>query len=312
MKAILYKKSKPKSILEYSEIAKPVPKENEILVQIHASSINAADYRLIQMGFPPKKKIFGADIAGVVESVGSKVKNFKPGDKVLGDLADSGFGGFAEYVAVEESLLVHKPENLSFEEAAALPLAGVTALQAIRDKGNVQRKDSILIDGGGGGVGTFAIQIAKFLGSHITVICSERNIEQSKKLGANIVIDYNKDDFTKMETRYDLILAVNGNHSLGEYKSSLKENGRFVLIGGKFWHIIKSLFLVKLLSFGSKKMHVLMAKVTPKDLKIISRLAQSGKIKPIIEKVYPLEQTWEAMQYVAQGHAKGKVVIKVK
>ncbi|MCG9873429.1 MAG: NAD(P)-dependent alcohol dehydrogenase [Leptospiraceae bacterium] len=312
MKAILYKKSKPNSILEYTESDKPVPKENEILVQIHASSINAADYRLLRMGFPPKSKIFGADIAGVVESVGSKVKNFKPGDKVLGDLADSGFGGFAEFVAVQESFLVHKPENLSFEEAAALPLAGVTALQAIRDKGNVQRKDSILIDGGGGGVGTFAIQIAKVLGSHITVICSERNIEQSKELGADTVIDYNKEDFTNTETRYDLILAVNGNHSLGEYKSSLKENGRFVLIGGKFWQIIKALFLVKLLSFGSKKMHVLMAKVNPKDLKIIARLAQSGKIKPIIERVYPLEQTWEAMQYVAQGHAKGKVVIKVK
>ncbi|MBK8397172.1 MAG: NAD(P)-dependent alcohol dehydrogenase [Leptospiraceae bacterium] len=312
MKAIIYRKTKPKSILEYSEIEKPTPKDNEVLIQIHCSSINAADYRLMQIGFPPKRKIFGADVAGTVESVGVKVKNFKPGDEVMGELSNFGFGGFAEYVAVDESLLVHKPENISFEDAAAIPLVGVTALQAIRDKGNIQRKDSILIDGGGGGVGTMVIQFAKFLGSHLTVICSERNIEQSKKLGADTVIDYNKEDFTKMDKKYDLILSVNGSNSLQAYKNCLKDNGRFVLIGGKILQIIKALFLVKFMSFGNKKMYVLTAKVTPKDLKIIARLAQSRKIHSVIEKVYPLDQTWEAMQYVSKGHAKGKIIIKVK
>lgn len=312
MKAILYKKTKPNYTLQYTEIAKPIPKPNEVLVKIYCSSINAADYRMLAMGFPPKKKIFGADIAGVVESVGAKVTQFKPGDQVFGDLSNSGFGGFAEYVAVSGSILALKPENISFEEIAASPLAGITALQALRDKGNVQRKKSVLIDGSSGGVGTFAIQLAKFMGATVTAVSSKRNLEQSRKLGADFVIDYNKDDFTKLGNQYDLILAVNGNHSLSEYKKCLTPNGKFVLIGGKLGQIIKALLFVKLMSFGSKKMSVLAAKVNLNDLKVMARLIQNGKIHSVIEKIYPLERTEEAMKYVSQGHASGKIVIKVQ
>lgn len=311
MKAIVYNKKKSKDKLEYSEIETPSPNENELLIKIRASSVNAADCRLLQMGFPPKKRIFGADIAGVVERVGKNVTAFKPGDFVMGELSNFGFGGFAEYVAAPFNALSLKPAGISFEEAAALPLAGITALQALRDNGNIQKGKKVLIIGSSGGVGTFAVQLAKYFGADVTGVCSSRNIEQTKLLGADQVIDYTKEDFSKRNEFYDLILAVNGNYSLSIFKKCLNNNGKFVLVGGSLSQIFRSLIFGKLLSFGSKKMGNLFAKSNPKDLEFLASLANDKKIIPIIEKIYPLENGIEGICYVLDGHASGKVVIKV-
>ena len=309
MKAIVYNKKKSKDKFEYSEIETPSPNENELLIKIRASSVNAADCRLLQMGFPPKKKIFGADIAGVVESVGKNVTAFKPGDFVIGELSNFGFGGFAEYVVAPFNALSLKPAGISFEEAAALPLAGVTALQALRDNGNIQKGQKVLIIGSSGGVGTFAIQLAKYFGADITGVCS--SITQTKLLGADQVIDYTKEDFSKRNEFYDLILVVNGNYPLLGYKKKLNQNGKLVLVGGSLSQIFKSLLFGKLLSIGSKKVISVFAKFKPADLEFLVNLVQTKKIKPVIEKTYNIEHVQSAMRYVAEGHSTGKVLVKV-
>ncbi|MCC6275601.1 MAG: NAD(P)-dependent alcohol dehydrogenase [Leptospiraceae bacterium] len=311
MKAVLYDKKSLPEKLKYCEIEKPLPKENEILVKIFATSINAADYRSMKAGIIPKSKIFGADIAGVVESVGKNISRFKPGDEVIGDLSNHGFGGFAEYAVAPEETLVFKPENISFEEAGALPLAGITALQALRDEGKIQKDQKVLIVGGSGGVGTFAVQLAKHFGATVTCVCSSKNVEEMKILGADDVIDYAKDSFLKNIGVYDLILAVNGNYSLSSYKKCLKEKGRCVLVGGALVQVIKALLFGKFLSLGGKKIRSLYAKSNSRDLDFLAKLTSEKKIRPVIEKIYPLEKTPEAMHSVSEGHARGKVIIKV-
>jgi NADPH:quinone reductase-like Zn-dependent oxidoreductase len=311
MKAVVYNKKTRPGKLVLSDIEKPVPNNREVLVKIVAVSVNAADYRSMKMGMIPKKKIFGADIAGIVESVGNNIQQFKPGDEVAGEIAGYGFGGFAEYAVAPERLFVHKPGNISFEEAAAIPMAALTALQALRDKGNIQRGHQVLIIGSGGGVGTFAVQLAKCFNATVTAVCSTRNLEQTQNLGADYVIDYTKEEFLQGNRSYDLVLAVNGSYSLLACKRILNPKGTYVMIGGSLAQIFKAMLFGWFLSFGSKKIRFLAAKPKQKDLEYIMKLANDGKIKPVIEKNYPLEKTAEAVRYMSEGHATGKVVIKV-
>lgn len=311
MKAVVYDKAIKPYKLSFREVDKPVLTDQEVLIRILAVSVNAADYRSMKMGMIPKKKIFGADVAGRVESIGKNIEHFKVGDEVLGDLASFGFGGFAEYAVAPEKALVHKPANLSFEVAAALPMAAVTALQALRDKGKIQSGQEVLIHGGGGGVGTFAIQLAKYFGAEVTVVCGSKNVEQSKFLGADEVIDYSKEDFLKTDRRYDLILAINGSRRLLDYKQALKPGGKYVMVGGSMSQIFKSLLFGWLMSIGSKKMYALAAKSSQKDLEFVTMLAAVGKIKSVIDRTYTLEYVSDAIRYVSDGHAGGKVIVKV-
>jgi NADPH:quinone reductase-like Zn-dependent oxidoreductase len=312
MKAVVYNKKGSPDKLILTDVEKPVPGDNEVLIKIVAVSANAADYRSMKMGIIPKKKIFGADIAGRVESCGKNIRLYRTGDEVMGDLASFGFGGFAEYAIAPEKALITKPAKLSFENAASLPMAALTALQALRDKGNIQKGKKILIVGSSGGVGTFAVQLAKYFGAVVTAVCSTKNVEQTRSLGADKVIDYTKDDFTKGEERYDLILAVNGNHPLPAYKRKLNPNGIYVMVGGSLKQIFSSLLFGWLISPGSKKMTSLAAKANQKDLEFIAKLAEDDIIKPVIDRRYPLEKTPEAMNYLAEGHSSGKVVINVE
>ena len=311
MKAVVYNKRALQDKLKLEEVAKPVPDDDQLLIKIISVSVNAADYRSMRMGLIPKSRIFGADIAGRVETAGKNIRKFKAGDEVIGDLANFGFGGFAEFAVAPEKALVLKPEELSYESAAALPMAGVTALQALRNKGKIQAGQKVLIVGSGGGVGTFSLQLAKYFGAEVTAVCSTKNVEQSSSLGADYTIDYSKDDFTRTRNRYDLIVAVNGNTSLLAYKKLLNPSGRYVMVGGALTQIFKSLIFGRFLSFGSRKMLSLAAKSSQKDLELIAKLAKDGKIKPVIDRRYPLEKTNEAFQYLMEGHAGGKVVINV-
>lgn len=312
MKAVVYNKKGTPEKLIYSEVDKPQPNDDEVLIKVYAISVNAADYRSMKLGIIPKSRIFGADIAGTVESVGKNIRQFKPGDEVIGEFSNCGFGGFAQYAVAPEKALAVKSKKVSYEEAAALPLAAVTALRALRDKGNIQKGQKVLIVGSSGGVGIYAVQLAKYFGAEVTAVCSTRNVEQTKTLGANTIIDYTKEGFTKGNQRYDLIIAVNGNYPLSAYKRILNKNGIYVMVGGAMTQIIKSLLLGRLMSFGSRKMLTLSAKSNQKDLELIMELAEQNIIKPLIEKSYSLEKTSEAMKYVAEGHARGKVMIKVE
>jgi NADPH:quinone reductase-like Zn-dependent oxidoreductase len=266
----------------------------------------------MKMGIIPRRKIFGADIAGFAESVGKNIPRLKPGDEVMGDLAGFGFGGFAEYVTAPEKALIIKPAKISFEEGAALPMAALTALQALRDKGNIQKGQKVLIVGSAGGVGTFAVQLAKYFDTEVTGVCGTNNVMQTSSLGADHVIDYTKEDFTKSSIRYNLIIAVNGNYSLSAYKKILTPDGIYVMVGGSLSQIFKSLLFGWLLSFGSKKMKIVTAKANKNDLEYIAKLAEDGKIKPVIDRQYSLDKTSDAMRYLSEGHAQGKVVINVQ
>jgi 2-desacetyl-2-hydroxyethyl bacteriochlorophyllide A dehydrogenase len=311
MKAVVYNKKGLPDRLIYSEVEKPIPNDNEVLIKILAVSANAADYRSMRMGSIPKRKIFGADIAGRVESVGKNIKQFKTGDEVIGDLSDCGFGGFAEYVVAPEKVLMPKPAKVLFEVAAALPMASITALQALRNKGNIQKGQKVLIVGSGGGVGTFAVQLAKYFGAVVTAVCSTKNVEQTSSIGADYVIDYTKENFTKSSRRYDLILAVNGNHPLTAYKRILNPNGIHVVVGGALLQIFRSILFGWLMSFGTKKMLFLAAKSNKEDLEFIVKLVEDGKIKPVIDRRYSLDKVADAMRYLGEEHARGKVVINM-
>lgn len=311
MKAVVYDKSKAPEVLVLREVEKPIPGDNEVLVRIFAVSVNAADYRSMRLGIIPKRRIFGADIAGCIETIGKNVKKFAAGDEVFGDISSCGFGGFAEYVVVPERLLASKPKEVSFDVAAAIPMAAVTALQAVRDKGNTQQGKKVLIYGAGGGVGTFAVQLCKYFGAEVTAVCSENNVQLVKDLGADYVIKYNREDFTKGGKRYDLVLAVNGNNPLTGYKRVLTQRGVFVVLGGALSQLIKTMLFGAFMSIGSKKMTLLAAKPNIEDLEFIIKLVKEGKIKPVIDRRYSLNETAKAMQYLSEGHARGKVVINV-
>ena len=312
MKAIVYNKKSYPDKLVYCDVDKPVPNDNEVLIKMHSVSLNAADYRSMKMGLIPKRKIFGADIAGRIESVGKNISLFRPGDEVMGDLATYGFGGLAEYVTAPERALIIKPDQVSFEEAATLPMAAMTALQALRDKGNIQKGQKVLIVGSAGGVGSFAIQLAKYFETEVTGVCSLKNVQQTLSLGANYVIDYTKENFSKQDKRYDIILGINGNYPLLAYKKTLTSNGKYIMVGGSLSQIFKSLLLGWVLSFGSKKMKSVAAKANKTDLELLAKLAGKGIIKPVIDRRYSLDKTADAMDYLKQGHATGKVVINIE
>jgi NADPH:quinone reductase-like Zn-dependent oxidoreductase len=323
MKAIVYTKYGPPDVLHLEEVNKPALTEEKVLVKVHAASINAGDLHLLTADpfplrltgvglFKPKNTILGADIAGTVEAVGKNVTQFQPGDAVFGDIFGLGSGSFAEYVSVPESALALKPSNVSFEEAAAVPVAAVTALQGLRDQGHIQAGQKVLIHGASGGVGTFAVQIAKAFGAEVTAVCSPRNLEMARSIGADYVIDYTQEDFTQKGQQYDLILAVNGYHPLSAYQRALTPQGIYVFLGGLPAQIMQSLFLGPLMSKDNgRKMTSAMKKANQKDLLFIRDLLADGKIRPVIDDCYPLIKTAEAFRYFEKGHARGKVVIRV-
>lgn len=322
MKAIIRTEYGSPNVLRLKEIEKPTPKGNEVLVRVHAVSLNMADWHLLTADvfvvrfatglLRPKTEILGADIAGRVEAVGAGVKQLQPGDDVFGDLALYGFGGLAEYVCAPEIALAPKPTNLTFEEAAAVPMAAVTALQGLRDKGQIRPGQKVLINGASGGVGSFAVQIAKSFETEVTAVCSTRNLDTARSLGADHVIDYTNEDFTKNGQHYDLILAANGYHPILEYRRALSPKGIYVATGGSMAQIFQGLLLGPWLSMaGSKKLRALSAKANQQDLIVVKELVEAGKVKPVVDQRYPLGDTVEAFRYLGAGHARGKVVIAV-
>jgi NADPH:quinone reductase-like Zn-dependent oxidoreductase len=322
MKAIVCTKYGSPDVLQLKEVVKPTPKDNEALVKVHAASLNAADFELLRGVFvvrivaplKPMYKILGSDIAGRVEAVGRNVKQFQPGDEIWGDLSAHGFGAFAEYVCVPEKALRLKPASMTFEEAAAYPQAAVLALQNLRDKRPIQPGQKVLINGAGGGVGTFAVQIAKYFGAEVTGVDSTMKLDMLRSIGADQVIDYTQEDYTKSGQRYELILDVVAYHSIFEYKRALSPKGIFVYVGGSTAAIFQALFLGPLISrTGSKKMGVVMWKPNKKeDLDFLKELYEAGKVVPVIDRRYPLSEVPEALRYLEEGHARGKVVITVE
>ncbi len=311
MKAILYNKSNAAAVLALREVEKPVPQDGEVLVKVHAVSLNAADYRSMSMGIIPKHKIFGADVAGVVEAVGPNTHRFKVGDAVFGDLSASSFGGLAEFVAAPEKLLALKPARVPFDQAAAVPMAALTALQGLRTIGKIQPGMKVLVYGAGGGVGTFAVQLAKHFGAQVTAVCGPHNTELVCALGADRVIDYTQEDITQSGQTFDLVLGVNGSRPLRDYQRMLAPKGVFVLVGGGLAQVLKTMILGSFMSLGSRKMRFLAAKPNANELDEIIRLVAEGKLKAVIDHTYPLEQAPAAFDYLRQGHARGKVVIQV-
>jgi NADPH:quinone reductase-like Zn-dependent oxidoreductase len=318
MKAIVYTKYGPPDVLQLKEVAKPTPKDNEVLIKVHAASVNDWDWGLLR-GKPfvnrllfgllkPRIKILGVDIAGWVEAVGRNVKQFQPSDEVFGDISGSGWGGFAEYVCARENALALKPASMTFEEAAAMPQAALLALQSLR-KGQIQPGQKVLINGAGGGAGTFAVQIARSFGAEVTGVDSTSKLDMVRSIGADHVIDYTQEDFTKSGQRYDLILDVVVYHSIFDYKRALSPRGIYVMVGGSTARIFQVMFLGPWISMTvSKKMGILMHKPN-KDLAFMKELFEAGKVKPVIDRRYPLSEVAEALRYLEEGHNQGKVVI---
>ena len=265
--------------------------------------------RLIPGLRTPKHQGLGADIAGRVEAVGRHVKQFQPGDEVFGVCR----GAFAEYACAIEDKLALKPANSSFEDAAAVPIAAITALQGLRDKGRIQRGQKVLVDGASGGVGTFAVQIAKSFGAEVTAVCSTRNVDTARRIGADHVIDYTRENFTKSGQRYDLIVGANAHHSIFDYRRALNPEGTYVIVGGGLAQIFLGMLLAPLLSrIGRKKTCFFIANINQKDLVFLKELIEAGKVVPIIDRRYPLSGAAEALRYLEERHARGKVVLTVE
>ena len=320
MKAIVRDTYGPPELLELVELEKPVPGETEVLIRLHATSLNASDWEILTGKplygriwgfFTPKFRILGSDIAGTVETVGAKVTRFSPGDAVYGDVFDR-WGGFAEWVCAPEDMLRSKPKSMSFEQASAIPQSGAIALQGLRDKGRVQPGQTVLINGAGGSAGTFAIQIAKVLGAEVTAVDSEQKLELMRSLGADHVIDYAKEDFTKNGQRYDLILDLVGQHTVLDFKRALAPKGRYLIVGGPVLLILGVLSLGSLVSlFSRKKMGMLTIKVN-QGLDRLEELFESGDVVPAIDRRYPLSETPRALRRLGDGRAKGKLVISLE
>jgi NADPH:quinone reductase-like Zn-dependent oxidoreductase len=320
MKAIVRTQYGSPDVLQFAEIATPTPADDEVLIKLFAASVNPLDLFLMK-GAPwdrvipgrrtPKYKVLGCDIAGRVEAAGKNVQQFKPGDEVFGV---TGFGGngFAEYVCAIEKKLAEKPANLSFEEAAAMPIAACTALQGLRDNGRIQPGHKVLIEGASGGVGTFAVQIAKAFGAEVTAVCSTRNVEIARSIGADHVLDYTQVDFARSGQRYDLILAANAHHSILDYRRALRPDGIYVAAGGAVLRILQAFLLGPLLSpIGRKKIRFFIANINQKDLVFLKGLLEAGKVVPVIDRRYKLRDAADALRYLATGHVQGKVVLTV-
>ena len=324
MKAIVCTQYGPPELLQFKEIAKPAPKDNEALVKICVASANPLDWRLMR-GKPflvrlffgllkPRLEILGSDFAGRVEAVGKDVTQFRPGDEVFGVKSFAG-GAFGEYVCAREEELASKPANVSFESAAAVPIAAITALQGLRDKGGIKPGQKVLVDGASGGVGTFAVQIAKAFGAEVTAVCSTTKMEIARSIGADHVIDYTRENFTQNGQQYDLILAANARHSIFAYRRALSPGGICVKAGGhpNLQGAFEDLLVAPILSrMGRKKTRSFIAKGSKSDLVVLQELLESGKIVPVIDRRYPLSETPEALRYLEEGHARGKVVLTVE
>ena len=323
MKAITYTEYGPPDVLKFKEVEMPTLEEDQVLVKIHAAAVTFGDPAVVR-GEPfmvriwsglrePKFQIPGKEMAGRVEAVGRQVTQYKPGDEVYGDLSVCGWGAFAEYVAVPESALALKPANLTFEEAAAVPESAVVALQGLRDKGKIRAGQKVLINGASGGVGSFAVQIAKAFGAEVTAVCSTKNLEIARASGADHVIDYTEEAFTENGQQYDLILACNGYHSILDYQRSLRPGGTYVATGGTMAQIFQAMLVAPVISLASDKNMGSLGEVKQNqaDLVVMKDLLEAGKVKPVIDRRYPLSETAEALRYVSEGHARGKVVITV-
>jgi NADPH:quinone reductase-like Zn-dependent oxidoreductase len=324
MKAIVYTRYGPPEVLQLREVSRPMPADHQVLVRVHAASINALDYRrfasqsltgrfMDSVLLKAINQIPGADIAGRVEATGKNVTQFKPGDAVFGVSAGS-MGAFAEYTCTGEKNLVLKPVSVSFEAAAAVPVAALTALQGLHDNGQIQPRQTVLIHGASGGVGTFAVQIAKSFGAEVTAVCSTRNLDMVRSIGADHVMDYTKEDFTRSGQRYDLIIAVNGHHSIQAYRRALNPGGKYVAIGGSIAQVLQAMSLGPLLSrLGDQQMGFMgIAKINQKNLVVMKDLLEAGKVVPVIDRCYPLNETAEAVRYLVTKHAQGKVVLIVE
>jgi NADPH:quinone reductase-like Zn-dependent oxidoreductase len=316
MKAFIYEKYGPPETLRTADVAKPSPDADEVLVKVLATSVNAADWHSMR-GKPlfsratlgllrPKHQILGVDIAGQVEAAGSGVTGFKAGDEVYANLLDHGYGGFAEYVSVPAAVVSLKPPDLSFEEAAAVPMAGVTALQGLRHHGAIQPTHKVLINGASGGVGSFAVQLAKASGAEVTAVTSTANLEQARSLGADQVVDYTTTDFVGSGRRYDRILDTVGNRSVPDLKRALGEGGKAAVTG--FTSVAK---LLGVSLRGGKDIAMVQAHVTAKDLELLSELIEAGKVRPQIDRRYRFAELPAAIAYLEQGRARGKVVVGV-
>ena len=323
MHAIVYHRYGSPDVLEFSDIDKPLPKEDEVLIQVRAASVNPYDWHFLR-GTPsfirlftglsaPRSTRLGADVAGVVDTVGPRVTRFKQGDAVFGTCR----GAFAEFACAPEKTLALKPENLTFEQAASMPIAGVTALQALRDCGRLEAQQSVLINGAAGGVGTFAVQIAKYLGARVTGVCSTRNVELVRSIGAEGVVDYTREDFTLSGQKYDVIFDLVGNQPLSAVRRVLKPKGIYVGCGGggpdesSISLLAMMLGRVLLAPFVSQKLTGVLAKINGDDLDVLSGLTASGQLTPVLDKSFALSETAAAIRYVEQCHARGKVIIAV-
>jgi len=322
MKAIVQYKFGSPDVLKLEDVEKPTPGDDEVLVRVLASSVNPYDWHVMrgkpylaraQVGlFKPKDTIQGADMAGQVEAVGADVTEFQPGDEVFSETRRS----FAEYVCVRQDRLARKPANVSFEQAAAVPLAGLTALQGLRDKGRVRPGDTVLVNGASGGVGTFAVQIAKSLGAHVTGVTSTKNVDLVLSIGADGAVDYTQEDFTRTTDRYNVILDTIGNHTLSDNRRVMASDATYVAVGksemGNWVGPLSMLLGVLLASVvGKQRMVPLLAKVTKEDLEVLSGLLEDGHVAPVIDRQYELAQVPDAIRYLEEGHARGKVVISV-
>ena len=323
MKAVVYTEYGSPDVLNFEEVQKPIPGDDELLIKIHAAAITAGDV-IVLKGEPfvtrlatgllkPKNTIPGKEMAGRVEAVSQNVTQFQPGDEVFGDLSVASWGAFAEYVAVPESAIALKPTNLTFAEAAAVPESAVVALQGLRDKGKIQPGNRVLINGASGGVGLYAVQIAKAFGAEVTAVCSPRNMELVRSLGADHVIDYTEEDFTQNGQRYDLILAANGYHPIADYRRALRPEGIYVASGGSMKQSLQATMIGPFISMTrSKKMGGLLVKPNQNDLVFIKELIEANKISPVIDRCYPLSGAADAFRYMEKGRAQGKVVITME
>lgn len=317
MKAIIYTKYGGPEVLQIKEVEKPFPKEDEVLIKVHAASINDWDFGLLHGDFinriingfwKPRRKILGSDVAGRIEAAGKNTSKFKPGDEVYGDLSGQ-WGGFAEYVCAREKALALKPAAMSFEDAAAIPQAAMLGVQGLIDKGRIHRGQKLLINGAGGGVGTFGVQIAKLYGAEVTGVDRTSKLELMRSMGFDHVIDYTREDFTKTGQSYDLILDVKTNRSMLDYVRALRSNGIYVTVGGSMTRLFQALLLAPWISMVNKKYMRLVALKPNKDLSYMNELFEAGKIKPVIEGPYKLDQFREAFRIFDKGEHKGKVII---
>lgn len=321
MKAIVYTKYGSPDVLQLKEVEKPATKENEVLIKVVASSVNEWDNGLISgkglltrlLGglFKPKNKILGADVAGVIEAVGNNIKNFKPGDEVFGDIAGAGFGAFAEYVSAPEKMLAKKSTEMSFEQAAALPQAGLLAMQGLRYKKPLLAGQHLLINGAGGGVGPIALQYAKSIGATVTCVDREEKFNMLRSLGADELIDYRKTDYTKTGIQYDYILDVTARRSVSDYKRALKPGGVFAMIGGSIGGLLFQMMVLQpfLSKYRKKKLGIMGYHVSKEGLDELSKLFDDGKISPVIDRSFPLAATADAFRYYQQGIFTGKIII---